>query len=167
MVVYLKITANTKEVVDELNTIKAKIPKLSNMMVRKAAEIMRDSLRKSVSETRFTHSTGYLKTHINIKPGKARGRRNLYYVTMPYYAWAVERGRMPGKWPPPPHGRVRGGVKLANWARSAGLPWRALRRSIGEKGTRPRPFMRRGITMGVKQIRSEMEKMLKKSTKKK
>ncbi len=158
MVEKIRIIARTGKAVDSLNKLLVRIPKYMRRNVKNVAYIMAEEMSKSAASAGFAHPTGYLKKSIKTRPGRRVLRGESYYVTMPHYAWFVDKGRRAGKWPPPPS--KRGGGKIVRWAHSIGMPYGSVRMWIGKRGTDPKPFVMRGIRNGIRRIRDKRHLLL-------
>jgi hypothetical protein len=112
---------------------------------KEIAEIYANAIIE-VAKAKFSHPRPYLVNYI--KPKKMND--DSWIVTAPAYAAIVDRGRKPGKAPP------ASDIHLAQWAKAANINLFWLRYSIANHGTRPKNFIRPGMTLARARVRELM-----------
>jgi hypothetical protein len=147
----LKLDSNARTISDRFNNIIGNLPEVKNRLMRKVTRQMASGIKESaLTPGTFTHPRPYLANTITYG-----GKAGKYYVKAARYAWFVERGRGPGKGEPaemPPETQA-----MIEWAYSVGMSPFMLRETIAIHGTRPRPFIKRGIEIGVSRL-NEIER---------
>jgi len=116
-----------------INKIVKELPAKSGNMAWNITQIASSSIKQEANSA-FSFPRPYLGT--TIRPQKMGEKE--YAILAARYALAVERGRKPGKMPPPL------GI-IEEWARKAGINPYALAKSIATKGTVGRHFIRNGM----------------------
>jgi len=146
MVARIDIFIDDNEVRNYLKRIMRETPNRANNIVFNMAQIYAGSIKKSANDV-FSYPRPYLSKTIR---AKKFGEWD-YTVEAASYAAHVEKGRRPGKQPPP--------LKIIeDWANKAGIEPYFLYRSIAEKGTKARPFIDPGIAKAEPRIKSYLKK---------
>lgn len=83
--------------------------------------------------------TGTLRRGIRVRADRKTLMASVR-ATAPH-SWLVEHGRTPGKMPSVDPARSKSAARLVEWAKARGISPFVLARAIGQKGTRPRPFI--------------------------
>lgn len=143
----LNVTVDDAKARAYLDKVVKELPTRAGNITWNLTQIAASSIKEEAGSA-FSFPRPYLVN--TIKPKLIKEKKE-YAVMSAKHGPIVERGRGPGKMPPPL------GI-IDDWARKAGMSSYALRKSIAEKGTRGRHFIRNGLIKAQPRFNSYIQK---------